>query len=160
MSFWDIVWFIFITWAFVAYLMVIFHIIGDIFRDQELPGFAKAVWCLVLVIFPFLTALVYIGVRGRGMVERSARAAAVQRRQQDDYIREVAGQSAPTPAQTPTDQITKARGLLDSGAISQSEYDALKAKALASSPDAPAVPRARVAGDAAALDESASADRR
>ena len=158
MSFWEIVWLIVISWALVAYLMVMFHIIGDIFRDRELPGFAKAVWCLVLVFFPFITALVYIGVRGRGMVERSERAAAAQRQQQDDYIREVAVQS--TSTSTPTDQITKARGLLDSGAISQSEYDVLKAKALGSSPDAPAVPRARAAGDSLALDGGASADRR
>ena len=154
MSFWDIVWFIFITWAFVAYLMVMFHIIGDIFRDRELSGVAKTLWCLTLVFFPFITALVYIGTRGRGMAERSARAAAAQRQQQDAYIRDVAGRT------TPTDQITQARALLDSGAISLAEYDALKAKALGTSPDAPAVPRARAAADAPTLDESGSAERR
>jgi len=154
MSFWDIVWFIFITWAFVAYLMVMFHIIGDIFRDRELSGVAKTLWCLTLVFFPFITALVYIATRGRGMAERSARASAAQRQQQDAYIREVAGQT------TPTDQITQARALLDSGAISQSEYDALKAKALGTSPEAPAVPRARAAADTPPLDESVAPERR
>jgi len=154
MSFWDIVWFIFITWAFLAYLMVMFHIIGDIFRDQELSGVAKTLWCLVLLFFPFITALVYIGVRGRGMAERSARAAAAQRQQQDAYIRDVAGRT------TPTDQITQARALLDSGAISQAEYESLKAKALGTSLDAPVVPRARAAAAAPALDESGSAERR
>jgi hypothetical protein len=154
MSFWDIVWFIFITWAFVAYLMVMFSIIGDIFRDQDMSGIVKALWCFALVFFPFITALIYIIARGGAMAERSMRASAAQRRQQDAYIREVAGST------TPTDQITQARALLDAGAISQSEYDALKAKALGSSPDAPAVPRARVAGDAPALDESGSAERR
>jgi hypothetical protein len=154
MSFWDIVWFIFITWAFVAYLMVMFHIIGDIFRDRDLSGVAKTLWCLTLVFFPFITALVYIGVRGRGMAERSARAYEARQQQQDAYIRDVAGRT------TPTDQITQARALLDSGAISQSEYDALKAKALGTGADAPAVPRARSAADAPALDESASAQRR
>jgi Phospholipase_D-nuclease N-terminal len=128
MSFWDIVWFIFITWAFVAYLMVMFKIIGDIFRDDDMSGWGKAAWCLLLVFFPFITALVYLGVRGRSMVERSARASAARQKQQDQYIREVAGTSSASSA---TDQITRARALLDDGAISQGEYDTLKSKALA-----------------------------
>ena len=103
MSFWDIVWFIFITWAFVAYLMVMFSIIGDIFRDEDMSGWAKAAWCLFLVFLPFITALVYIGVRGRAMAERSARASAAHRQQEDAHIREVAGHA------TPTEQITQAR---------------------------------------------------
>jgi hypothetical protein len=125
MSFWDIVWFIFITWVFVAYLMVLFRIIGDIFRDQELSGVWKAVWMIALVFMPFLTAIVYLISRGRSMAERSMRAAAMQREQQDAYIRDVAGHTSPA------DQITQARALLDSGAISQPEFEALKSKALA-----------------------------
>jgi hypothetical protein len=129
MSFWDIVWFIFITWALVAYLMVMFRIIGDIFRDEEMSGWGKAAWCLLLVFFPFITALVYLGVRGRAMNERSVRAAVARQEQQDQYIRDVAGKtSAKTSA---ADQITQARALLDDGAISQGEYDTLKSKALA-----------------------------
>jgi hypothetical protein len=124
MSFWDIVWFIFITWAFVAYLMVMFSIIGDIFRDRDMSGWGKAAWCLALIFVPFITALVYLGVRGRDMAERSARAASKHQAEQDAYIRHVAGST------TPTDQIAQARKLLDSGAISQPEYDALKTKAL------------------------------
>ncbi len=124
MSFWDIVWFIFITWAFVAYLMVMFSIIGDIFRDGDMSGWAKAAWCLFLVFVPFLTALIYIGVRGRAMAERSARASAAHQQQQDAHIREVAGHA------TPTEQITQARALLDAGTISQPEFEALKTKAL------------------------------
>jgi hypothetical protein len=125
MSFWDIVWFIFITWVFVAYLMVLFRIIGDIFRDQELSGVWKAVWMIALIFMPFLTAVVYLISRGRSMAERSMRAAAMQREQQDAYIRDVAGHTSPA------DQITQARALLDSGAISQPEFEALKSKALA-----------------------------
>jgi hypothetical protein len=124
MSFWDIVWFIFITWVFVAYLMVMFSIISDIFRDREMSGIVKALWCLALIFVPFLTALIYIVTRGGDMADRSMRASAAHRRQQDDYIRDVAGTT------TPADQITQARALLDAGAISQSEYDALKSKAL------------------------------
>ena len=125
MSFWDIVWFIFITWVFVAYLMVMFSIISDIFRDRELSGVGKAAWVIALVFLPFITAVVYLISRGGSMAERSMRAAATQRQQQDDYIRDVAG------TKSPTDQITQARALLDSGAISQPEYEALKTKALA-----------------------------
>ena len=98
MSFWDIVWFIFITWAFVAYLMVMFSIIGDIFRDSDMSGWAKAAWCLFLVFLPFITALVYIGTRGRDMAERSARASAAHRQQEDAHIREVAGHPTPKPS--------------------------------------------------------------
>ena len=125
MSFWDIVWFIFITWVFVAYLMVLFSIIGDIFRDQDMSGVMKAVWMIALVFLPFLTAFVYLISRGRSMAERSARAAAAHRQQQDAYIRDVAG------ATSPAEQITQARALLDSGAITQPEFEALKTKALA-----------------------------
>jgi Phospholipase_D-nuclease N-terminal len=125
MSFWDIVWFIFITWVFVAYLMVLFRIIGDIFRDQELSGIGKAVWMIALVFLPFLTAFVYLISRGRSMAERSADAAAAHRKQQDAYIRDVAG------SKSPAEQITQARALLDSGTITQPEFEALKSKALA-----------------------------
>jgi hypothetical protein len=125
MSFWDIVWFIFITWVFVAYLMVMFSIISDIFRDRELSGIAKAAWCFALVFFPFITALVYIIARGSGMADRNMRVAAAHRQQQDAYIREVAGQPA-----SATDQIAQARALFDAGAISEPEYEALKSKAL------------------------------
>ena len=153
MSFWDIVWFIIISFVFVAYLMVMFAIIGDLFRDRGTSGVVKALWCLALIFFPFVTALVYVIARGGGMAERSMQAAAAQRQQQDAYIRDVAGSS------TPTDEIARARSLLDSGAISQSEYDALKAKALGSGPAA-AVPRARAAADAPAREESGSVERR
>jgi len=124
MSFWEFVWFIIITYAFVAYLVVLFHIIGDIFRDRELSGIAKAAWFIALCFLPFITAIVYLIARGRGMAERSAERAAAQRSAQDAYIREVAGRT------TPSDQIAQARALFDAGAISQSEFDALKSKAL------------------------------
>jgi hypothetical protein len=129
MSFWDIVWFIFITWIFVAYLMVMFRIIWDIFRNEESSGVVKALWIVALIFVPFLTALVYLIANGRGMTERSVRAAEDQRHQQDAYIRQVAGTSS-SSSSSPTEQITQARALLDSGAITQPEYEALKAKAL------------------------------
>jgi hypothetical protein len=129
MSFGDIVWFIFISFAFVAYLMVLFSILGDLFRDRETSGWMKAVWIIALIVFPFLTALVYVIARGRGMAERKTAEMAELQKQTDAYIRDVASQSA--PAVTPTDQIAQAQQMLAQGVISQPEYDRLKAKALA-----------------------------
>jgi hypothetical protein len=124
MSFWDIMWFIFITFAFVAYLMVMFSIITDLFRDRETSGFMKAVWIIALIFLPLLTALIYLIAKGGGMADRSLQQAEEMKRRQDAYIRETAG------AATPADQIAQARRLLDEGAISQAEYEGLKAKAL------------------------------
>lgn len=124
MSFGDIVWFIVIAFAFTAYLVVLFHICADLFRDQETSGIAKAVWVVVLILVPILASLVYLAVRGRGMAERSVRSGESIKQQQDAYIREVAGQT------TPADQIAQAKSMLDAGAITQSEFDRLKAKAL------------------------------
>lgn len=123
MSFWDIVWFIFIAFLFFAWLMVLFSILSDLFRDKETGGFAKAIWVIALIFIPFLTVLIYLIVRGRGMAERNAAAAVEMKAAQDSYIRDVAGSS-------PADQIARAKELLDSGAISQAEFDSLKAKAL------------------------------
>jgi len=125
MSFWDVVWFIIISFAFIAYLMMLFWIVIDLFRDHETSGLLKAVWLVLLLFFPLITALVYVIVRGRGMSERTAGHYQSQQKQQEEYIKHVAGSS------TPADQIAKASALLKEGAISQTEFDALKAKALA-----------------------------
>ena len=132
MSFWDIVWFIIISFAFVAYLMVLFSIIGDLFRNRETSGFVKALWIIALIVVPFLSAFIYIIANGKGMTERRMQEVEVQRQQTDAYIRQVAGSSATVPQQaTPTDQIAQAQKMLDDGVISRPEYDRLKAKALA-----------------------------
>ena len=125
MDFWDIIWFIIVTFAFVAYLMVLFSILTDLFRDKDTGGFEKAVWVIALIFLPFLTALIYLIARGHGMAERNMKAAKNMQQAQDSYIRDVAGS-------TPADQIHKAKDLLDAGAINQSEFEAIKAKALAS----------------------------
>ena len=126
MSFWEIVWFIFIFFAFMAYLMVIFNVIGDLFRDDTVSGWVKALWIIALIFLPFLTLLVYLIARGKGMAERSAKVMESARRAQDDYVRSVAGSGASAP-----EQIAKAKELLDSGAITAEEFAALKSKALA-----------------------------
>ncbi len=124
-NFWNIVWVFFWAFAVIAYLMVLFTIIGDLFRDQNLNGWWKAVWIIFLIFMPFLTALVYLIARGRGMTERQVAAVGQARAQADDHIRSVATTS-------PAEDIAKAKQLLDSGVISQGEFDALKAKALGS----------------------------
>ncbi len=123
-SFWDLIWWFLWAFIFVSYLFALFAIIGDIFRDHTLAGGWKAVWIFFLIFFPIITALVYLIARGRGMSERQVAAASHYKAAQDDYIRTVAGTS-------PADQIAQAKGLLDSGAITQAEFDVLKAKALA-----------------------------
>ena len=122
---WSFIGIFFWSFVFIAYLMALFSIIGDLFRDHKLNGWFKALWILFLIFLPFLTALVYLIARGRGMAERSQAAHKQAETAANNYIREVAGT-------TPTDEIHKAKALLDSGAITQAEFDALKAKALTS----------------------------
>lgn len=124
-SFWDLIWWFLAVFIFISYLFVLFSVIGDLFRDRKLNGWAKAVWVIFLVFFPILTALVYLIVRGRGMGERSQAQAARYEEAQAAYIKSVAGQTL-----TPADEIAKAKALLDAGTISQAEFDRLKVKAL------------------------------
>ena len=125
-SFWDVIWWFLWVFVFVAYLMVLFAIIADLFRDHKLNGWWKAVWIIFLIFVPFLTALIYLIARGQGMAERSAREARSYQVATDEYIRQAANVGA-----TPSDEIAKAKALLDSGSISQEEYEVLKAHALA-----------------------------
>lgn len=122
-NFWDTVWLILMTFVLVAYLLVLFQIIVDLFRDEELGGFSKAIWFIGLVFLPFLTALLYIIFRGRGMSERQVAAVRDARAETDAYIRSVAGKSA-------AEQIADAKALLDAGTINADEFARLKAKAL------------------------------
>jgi hypothetical protein len=124
MDFWDFLWLLIWSFFFVMYLMVLFQIIGDLFRDPEVGGFAKAVWIIGLIVLPFLVALIYLIARGRGMAERQSNAVRQAQAETDQYIKSVAGAS-------PADQIASAKTLLDDGAISQTEFEQLKAKALA-----------------------------
>lgn len=125
MDFWDFFWLLVWGFFFVMYLMLLFQIIRDLFRDSDLSGWVKALWVIFLIIAPFLSAIVYLIARGRDMAERQAQEMAGARAQTDQYIRSVSGRSGPA------DQIASAKELLDSGAITQTEYDRLKEKALA-----------------------------
>jgi predicted ferric reductase len=125
MDFGDFFWLLVWSFFFVMYLMILFHIIGDLFRDKELSGWWKALWVIALIVFPFLTALIYLIARGRGMAERQAGEMRRAQEATDSYIQQVAGRS------NPTDQIATAKNLLDQGTITQTEFDRLKASALA-----------------------------
>ncbi|AYA25270.1 Phospholipase_D-nuclease N-terminal [Rhodococcus rhodochrous J3] len=123
-SFWDYVWYTVVVFAFVAYLIVLFQIIVDLFRDHSVSGWVKAIWVIGLVVLPYLTALVYLIARGRGMAVRAQRAQAEAKQATDEYIRTVA------VGKSPAEQIADAKALLDSGAITPTEYEHLKAQAL------------------------------
>lgn len=122
-NFWDFLWMFITIFVFIAYLMALFSIVADLFRDHKMNGWAKAVWFLFLIFVPLLTALVYLIVRGRGMGERAQKQIAEVQEAQEQYIRQIAGGSAA--------EIAQAKQLLDSGAITQAEFESLKAKALA-----------------------------
>ncbi|AVH23949.1 PLD nuclease N-terminal domain-containing protein [Nocardia cyriacigeorgica] len=123
MSVWEVLWLMLVSFAFIAYLLLLFFIIGDLFRDRETSGWVKAVWIVFLFVLPLLTSLVYLIVRGKGMAERQATAVREAQTAQQEYIRETAGTS-------PAAQIADARKLLEDGTISQAEFDQLKTKAL------------------------------
>jgi hypothetical protein len=125
MNFGDFFWLLIWSFFFVFYLMILFQILGDLFRDKELSGWWKALWVIALIFFPFLTALIYLIARGRGMAERRAGEIQQAQQQTDTYIQQVAGRG------NPAEQIATAKGLLDQGTITQAEFDRLKAAALA-----------------------------
>ena len=122
-SIWNIIAVIFTLFFFMAALFTFIAVASDLFRDRQLSGGGKAIWILFLVIFPLLTALIYIIARGNGMAERAAKEQNAAKQATESYIREVAGSS-------PADEIAKAKSLLDAGAISAEEFEALKQKAL------------------------------
>jgi ABC-type multidrug transport system fused ATPase/permease subunit len=117
--FWDMLWFFFLF----VWILILFNILGDLFRDHETSGGVKALWCIFIVFMPFLAVFIYLIARGSGMAQRSAQRAQQAQSQFDDYVRTAAGGSA--------EQIKHAKDLLDAGTITQAEFDQLKAKALA-----------------------------
>ena len=121
----DILWTMIIFFTWVVWIWIMIVILTDVFRRQDISGWSKAAWVIFLIILPFLGALVYLIAQHDGMSQRQADAARGQKAQMDDYVRSVAGSGGAAA------EIDKAKQLLDSGAINQTEFDALKAKALA-----------------------------
>ena len=125
-SFISLFWLLLWTYFLFIWIMVLVHIFSDLFRDHSLSGGTKALWVLFLVFLPFLAALVYLIVRGHGMAERAAARQQQAQDQFDGYVRNVAANGGGSP----TEQIARAKELLDAGTIDKSEFDRLKAKAL------------------------------
>jgi len=121
--FWDAVVLMTSTFFFIAYLIVLFQVVIDLFRDAEMGGGSKVLWIIGLIFLPVLTALIYILVRGDGMAERQRAAVRSAKADTEAYIREVA-------AKSPADQIADAKKLLDAGIINSDEFVRLKAKVL------------------------------
>jgi Short C-terminal domain/Phospholipase_D-nuclease N-terminal len=117
-SFWFFIW--------IAALTIWFRCLFDMFSDSSLSGWAKAGWAIFMIFIPWVGALVYLIARGRSMSDRQAAAIQSQQAAQEQYIKQVAGSSA-----DPVTRIADAKALLDSGAISEAEFNTLKAKALA-----------------------------
>jgi hypothetical protein len=120
----DVLWSMIIFFFWVIWIWIVITVLIDIFRRHDLGGFAKAAWVIFVVILPWLGVLIYLIVEHDGMRERSLSQAQAQRQQFDDYVRTTAGGG-------PAGEIAQAKELLDSGAITQEEFAALKAKALA-----------------------------
>ena len=123
-SFWDFVGFFLWTMVLISYLYVLFAVIADLFRDRELSGWAKVGWLILMLFVPVLTVLIYVIARGQGMAERQMQSNVRAQESTEQYIRSVA------TAASPTQEISQAKTLLDSGAITASEYEAIKARAL------------------------------
>ena len=120
----NFVWLMIMFFAFVVWFWILITVFSDIFRRRDIGGGMKAIWIIFVVLFWWLGVLIYLIVEHNGMAERSMEQMKAQQAQQAEYIQTVAGTS-------PADQIASAKSLLDSGAITQAEFDALKAKALA-----------------------------
>jgi general stress protein CsbA len=125
--FMDVLWSMIIFFCWVAWIWMLILIFSDLFR-RDISGWAKAAWCLFLIVVPFLGALIYLIAEGKQMAERRVRDAQVSQSNFDDYVRKVAADGGSAG------EIERAKGLLDSGAINQAEFETLKAKALAVPP--------------------------
>ena len=118
----DILWTMIIFFAWVIWIWIAITVLIDVFRRHDIGGWGKAAWTVFIIVVPFLGVLVYLIAQHEGMRERSTKQAQAQQQAFDQYVREAAGGSAA--------EIAKAKDLLDAGAITQAEFDAIKAKAL------------------------------
>ena len=124
-TFGQVMWSMFVFFAWILFFWMLFTVLGDLFRRQDIGGWAKAGWCVFMIVLPFLGIFVYLIAEGKGMGERSIRAEQQSQAQMDSYVRSVA--SSGNAAQ----QIADAKALLDGGTITAAEFEQLKAKALA-----------------------------
>jgi hypothetical protein len=120
----DAMWTVFIFFIWVMWFWLLFTIFADIFRRDDIGGGKKTVWIIFTILLPFLGVFIYIITQNAGMTQRNIDRAKAQQAQFDEYVRSSAGAGGAAA------EIEKAKALLDSGAISQAEFDAIKAKAL------------------------------
>jgi len=119
----DALWLMITFFAFIIWIWILITVFADIFRRRDMGGLTKAIWIIFVVLFWWLGVLIYLIINHNGMADRSAEQMKAVKAQQDDYIKSVAGTS-------PADEVAQAKSLLDSGAITQAEFDTMKAKAL------------------------------
>jgi hypothetical protein len=125
-TFLDVFWSMLVFFVWVLWFILLFRVIIDIFSRHDIGGFSKVLWILFVILLPFLGVFVYLIAENDGMTQRTIAKAQAQQQQMDEYVRTTAGSGGGAAA-----EIDKAKGLLDSGAITQAEFDAIKAKALA-----------------------------
>lgn len=122
----DVLWTMLVFFLWVSWFILLFHVVGDVFRRRDASGFKKTAWLLFVLFVPFLGVFAYLIANSDDMARRNAEQAAAAQGQMDDYVRSVAGGDGAAA------EIERAKKLLDSGAIDQAEFEAIKAKALAS----------------------------
>ena len=121
----EVFWTLLIFFAFIVWLWILFTVFTDIFRRHDTSGFVKVLWIIFIIIIPYFGSFIYLIVEHKGMTERAIAAQKSAQAEVDQYVKSVAG------AGDPAEQIAKAKQLLDSGAITQAEFDQIKQKALA-----------------------------
>jgi hypothetical protein len=126
----DVMWTLLVIFAWVIWFWLLITVFADLFRRHDASGWKKAAWCIFVIAVPFIGVFAYLIANGHGMNERSAKQAAAQQASMDDYVRSVAGGNGNGGGGAAA-EIQQAKGLLDSGAITQAEFDAIKQKALA-----------------------------
>ena len=123
----DVFWTMIIFVLWIVWFFILFRVIADLFRRHNISGWVKVLWMIVVILLPFLGVFIYLITQGSHMAERDMRQAKAAQGEFDDYVKTVASSGGPTA------EIERAQGLLSSGAISQAEFDQIKAKALAQS---------------------------
>jgi hypothetical protein len=121
----DVLWTLIIFFLWVMWFWLLITVLADVFRRHDISGWGKVAWTLFIMFLPFLGALVYVGTQGHHMAERNLERAQAQQAEMDSYVRDVAGTGGPAA------EIERAQKLLDSGAITQEEFQAIKQRALA-----------------------------
>ncbi len=120
----DVLWTMVIFFCWIIWFFLLFRVFADVFRRHDIGGGTKTLWIIFVIILPFLGVFIYLIAQGHGMADRDMQTAQAQQQQFDTYVKSVSSGGAAS-------EIEKAKGLLDSGAITQAEFDSIKAKALA-----------------------------